>query len=513
MQGTNTEIELKLALVKGSLARARRIIGDVHLEETAIEDVYFDTPDGSLRRRGLVLRLRRDGKRWLQTLKAASNGHSVVPVRGEWEVALPARKTAPVLDLERFEITPLRVLLRAGLEVDTLVPVFRTRISRQRGILAHGISEIEVALDRGELRARVEGRKRRQPVAEVELELKSGRPQDLLDVGSALVRQGHGVTLVPALRSKAERGYGLAARDGLGAARASASGFAERLRAEMPSSQALREVMRHGLALVVANADALRGDPASEHVHQARVALRRMRSAIRSFDPCAEDLPARLGKGLHWLAQTLGAARDWDVVVEQTLPAILSSAPVDDTDQRRLLRAARREQARSTSLAIGAVSSRRYARLVLRIARWSMQDPDAATSSIGETAASVLEQAADRLFKDARSFSRLGQARRHRVRIHAKRLRYALDLLAPSLPGGRAADCTDYIEALATLQDTLGELNDASVALARLMEAVTAAGPARLLKDWFDRVEAPLVARAAQQLSALDRRPRPWSIA
>jgi inorganic triphosphatase YgiF len=510
MSDSNTEVELKLALVKGSLARARRAIGDVHFDKTDIEDVYFDTPDASLRRRGLVLRLRRDGDRWLQTLKAAGNGHSIVPLRGEWEVALPARKSTPALDLERFEITPLRVLLRAGLEADSLVPVFRTRISRQRGTLSRGSSQIEVALDRGELRARVEGRKRRQPLAEVELELKSGRPQDLLDVASELVKQGHGVTLVPALRSKAERGYGLAARDGMAAARASARGFAERLRAGMPSAQALREVMRHGLALVVANADALRGDPASEHVHQARVALRRMRSAIRSFDPYGEDFPARLGKGLHWLAQTLGAARDWDVVVEQTMPAILSSAPADEEDYRVLRRAARKEQARAIRQAVAAVSSRRYARLLLRIAHWSMEDAAAATDSIAETAAPLLEQAADRLFKDARSFSRLGQHRRHRVRIHAKRLRYALDLLAPSLPGRGAAD---YIEALAALQDTLGELNDASVALACLTAAVPAAGPAELLKDWFDRVEAPLVARAAQQLNALDRRPRPWSIA
>jgi triphosphatase len=510
MTDTNSEIELRLALVKGSPARAKRAIGEVHFDKTDIEDVYFDTPDASLRRRGLVLRLRRDGDRWLQTLKAASNGHSVVPLRGEWEVALPARKSAPALDLERFEITPLRVLLRAGLEADSLVPVFRTRISRQRGMLSRGTSQIEVTLDRGELRARLEGRKRRQPVAEVELELKSGRPQDLLDVASELVKQGHGVTLVPALRSKAERGYGLAARDGMGAARASAGGFARRLRAGMPIAQALREVMRHGLALVVANADALRGDPASEHVHQARVALRRMRSAIRSFDPYGEDFPARLGKGLHWLAQTLGAARDWDVVVEQTLPAILSSAPADDEDHRVLRRAARKEQARAIRQAAAAVSSRRYARIVLRIAHWSMEDAAAATDSVGETAASLLEQAADRLFKDARSFSRLGPHRRHRVRIHAKRLRYALDLLAPSLAGRGAAD---YIEALAALQDTLGELNDASVALACLTAAVPAVGPAELLKDWFDRVEAPLVARAAQQLNALDRRPRPWSIA
>ncbi|MGE5160825.1 MAG: CHAD domain-containing protein [Betaproteobacteria bacterium] len=510
MSDTDTEIELKLALVKGSLGRARRAIGDVHLEETAIEDVYFDTPDATLRRRGLVLRLRRDGDRWLQTLKAAGNGHDVVPVRGEWEVALPARRSTPALDLERFEITPLRVLLRAGLEADSLVPVFRTRISRQRGTLSHGAARIEVALDRGELRARLQGRKRRQPVAEVELELKSGRPQDLLEVGSELVKQGHGMTLVPALRSKAERGYGLAAPDGLVAVRASAGGFAKRLHAGMPSAQALREVIRHGLGLVVANADALRGDPASEHVHQARVALRRMRSAIRSFDPYAEDFPARLGKGLHWLAQTLGAARDWDVIVEQTLPAILSSASTDASDERLLRRAARREQARSLGQAVAAVSSRRYARLVLRIARWSMEGAPATTSSVGENAASLLEQAADRLFKDARSFSRLGQHKRHRVRIHAKRLRYALDLFAPLLPGRGASD---YIDALAALQDTLGELNDAAVALARLTAVLRAAEPAKVVREWFDRVEPALVSRAALQLNALDRHPRPWSIA
>jgi CHAD domain-containing protein len=182
---------------------------------------------------------------------------------------------------------------------------------------------------------------------------------------------------------------------------------------------------------------------------------------------------------------------------------------VDDADQRRLQRAARREQARATKQAVAAVSSRRYARLVLRLARWSMGEAAAATSSVGATAASLLEQAADRLFKDARSFSHLGQAKRHRVRIHAKRLRYALDLLAPSLPGRGAAD---YIEALAALQDTLGELNDASVALARLADALPAADSLKALREWFDRVEPALVARAARQLNALDRRPRPWSI-
>ena len=329
-------------------------------------------------------------------------------------------------------------------------------------MLAHGTSQIEVALDRGELRARVEGRKRRQPVAEVELELKSGRPQDLLDVGSELVKQGHGVTLVPALRSKAERGYGLAARDGLGASRASAGGFAERL-AEMPTAQALREVIRHGLALVVANADALRGDPASEHVHQARVALRRMRSAIRSFDPYGEDLPARLVKGLHWLAQTLGAARDWDVVVEQTLPAILSSAPVDDAEQRRLQRVARR------AARAGDEASRRRGQFApLRPARAPdrpMVDGDARGDQQRRRDRGVAAGAGGRPALQGCTLvqpPRPGKAApgAHPCEAAALRPRPA----RPSPPGRGAAE---YIEALATLQDNLGELNDASVALAR----------------------------------------------
>ena len=95
------------------------------------------------------------------------------------------------------------------------------------------------------------------------------------------------------------------------------------------------------------------------------------------------------------------------------------------------------------------------------------------------------------------------------MRIHAKRLRYALDLLGPSLPRREAAD---YIEALAALQDTLGELNDASVALTRLTAAVEEEGAARAVEEWFNAVEPALVSRAAQQLSALRRRPRPWPL-
>ena len=507
----STETELKLALVKGKLSGARHAFGKVRLERTAIEDVYFDTPDGDLRRRGLVLRLRRDGDQWMQTLKATAVEHSVVPVRREWEVAVPDEHgVAPHLDLERFEIAPLRVLLRKGLETSALAPVFRNRTARERGTISHGESEIEVALDRGELSTYVNGERRRLPVAELELELKSGRPQDLVDVAASLAGGRHGCKLVPALRSKAERGYALAGSGGLSVARASARGFAERVNGDMRSADALRAVLRHGLAIVVTNADALRGGAAGEHLHQARVALRRMRSALRLFDPDSGDLPPDLRQQLAWLARALGEARDWDVIVDETLPSVLAAlGPPADGSGRRLLKAARRAHDRALARAVVAVSSRRYARLVLDLARWTMAPAPEGSPAVQVLAAGMLDRAADRLFAKARSYARLAPRDRHRVRILAKRLRYALDLLASTLP---AHGASDYIDSLADLQDSLGELNDAHAAVELLRDRVDDRDTAKALTAWFDGVAPALVARAGRQLRALARRPRPWAM-
>lgn len=504
----STEIELKLAVVKGKPDRARSAFRKAGLERTSIDDVYFDTPDASLRGRGLVLRLRHDGDRWLQTLKASAKHRSIVPVRGEWEVTLPARSGMPALDLERFDISPLRVLLRKKLDTNELAPVFRVRTVRERGTMAHGGSVIEVALDRGELLTDVDGRRRRLPLAEVELELKSGRAEDLLAVAISLVKKHHGVRLVPSLRTKAERGYALAGTTSLDVARAGARSFANQVRAEMRSSEALRAIVRHGLAIVVTNVDALRAGSAGEHLHQARVALRRMRSATRLFDPAAKDLPERMREQLRWLTGALGEARDWDVIVDATLPAVLAATGTRlDGGGSVLLKTAQRAHDRALARAVKAVSSRRYARLVLELARWTMATEPPETSTVGELAGALLDRAAERVFATARSFARLTPRERHRVRILAKRLRYALDLLAPA---SHTHGATDYADRLAHLQDSLGKLTDAYVVLELLTDKVKDERSKRALAAWLESAEPQLAARAGRELALLARQPRPW---
>ena len=108
----------------------------------------------------------------------------------------------------------------------------------------------------------------------------------------------------------------------------------------------------------------------------------------------------------------------------------------------------------------------------------------------------------------ARGFVDLGRKRQHRVRILAKRLRYALDLLAPTLARPRQA--ADYVEALAELQDSLGELNDAAVARERLGQLAPSRAQARTLARRIATTEDAMAARAGRQLDALTRRPRPW---
>jgi CHAD domain-containing protein len=166
-----------------------------------------------------------------------------------------------------------------------------------------------------------------------------------------------------------------------------------------------------------------------------------------------------------------------------------------------------RARDRTLSRAIEVVSSRRYARLVLDLARWTLTTEPPATSTVGETSGALLDHAAGHLFASARSFARLTPHQRHRVRILAKRLRYALDLLNPTLPTHGAAD---YVARLAHLQDSLGELTDAYVVLELLSDEVKDKLSRHALAGWLESSEPQLATRAGRELAALARRPRPW---
>jgi inorganic triphosphatase YgiF len=464
-----SEIELKLFLPLGADAQLPLVplLRNVRPRRLRLDSTYFDTPDRLLQRHGMALRLRRVGRRWMQTLKAMDVARGGLSTRPEWETPAKLVDGRPRFDFRRLAATPLPALLAKHRAQRKLRPLFRVRVQRTLWDLVFRQSRIEVAIDRGRIES-VTDRRAVAPVAELELELKSGNAEDLNAAALRLIGRGRAaLALVPMVRGKAERGYLLVSGKPAPATKASAGGFVAALRPDMTAGEALRAIASHGLTVLLANTEALHDSHDPEYVHQARVALRRVRSALRLLDREHEDFPESLAADLRWVARLLGNARDWDVLVTETLPRLLKDTPPELASQitATLERIhARRQSARAEVAA--ALATAKFAQLALRLQAWTMT-PARRGRTLKRLASDALDKAHRRLFDAARFFIALSPEQRHRVRILAKRLRYALDVLSVALP----KDVTErYVAALSELQDVLGELNDNVVAQGVLVE-------------------------------------------
>jgi triphosphatase len=513
MTAPPTETELKLQLAAAHVERLRHsaVLSKSVCTEVDIDNVYFDTKDRLLQRHRMALRVRQIGRRWVQTLKTSSENGGAVSRRGEWETPARVVRGQGRLDLARLSESPLQDLLAKQKRRAELEPVFRTRVRRAQWIVKRGDASIEVALDVGEISAEVEHRSLREPICELELELKQTQGQGgaaaLIDLALELLDVGGKAppALTPVARSKAERGYQLVAQRPAPAVKASAKAFVENVTHRSTTASALRAVVAHGLAVLTANIEFLLRYDDPEYVHQSRVALRRVRSAIRLFDREQRDVPRSLSDELRWFARALGEARDWDVITDETLPSLSDAIGVDAVKLLVARADARRRQARMNIRK--AARSARYAALALNGERWCMTPIPPGAALIADAASPALKRASKKLFKCARFFAALSAPRRHRVRILAKRLRYALDLFAVALPKQRTAR---YIAALSVLQDVLGQLNDASVARSVLSQLSKSARLRTSADKWLRSVEHKYVPDAERRLLTLSTRQKSW---
>jgi triphosphatase len=524
------EIELKLAAPAVALVRLRgrlRTLGVPQVQQ--LDTTYFDTPERLLASQGMALRLRRQDRQWLQTLKAGATD-AALSTRAEWEV--PA--AAQALDVQLFPPAARKALRQAGLnaqQAQALQRWFRTRFLRTAWLVEHDGAQIEVALDEGEIIAG----KRRAPLLELELELKAGAPAALLSLALQLVAPPRAapLPLVPLPQSKAERGARLAEGEGPVLAKAQARRISAGLKPSMNASAALRCVLRNGLAVVLANASGIGDSDDAEFVHQARVALRRMRSSVRLLGRDA-DLPPALVEEMHWIAGALGPARDADVLVADTLPPLLAQLPSQpallQAEGQALLAAAKVRQQAARAAARAALRSARFGVFALRLMQWcdspvkapaketklakgekalKAMKAETQTASLASLAPRRLQRAQQRLIEAAVFFCALAPAERHRVRILAKRLRYAIDLFACALPRRRTAV---YVAALSELQDDLGRLNDAAVALHDLPQLVSAGALLTAIGAELQaqHASAEALVRTERQLAALANVVPPW---
>jgi len=472
----DTEIELKLTATPEALAALResdliasRALGPP--ETRSLESAYYDTPDRRLQQRGAGLRVRRAGGGFVQTLKAEDDDNAALFGRGEWEA--PVASFEP--DLAALSAEPARALLD-DIDPDALAPVFATRIERTTRPVAvprtHGAgnggseAEVECAFDTGA----VEAGGRSVAVSEVELELTRGAP-------AALYRFAAELHALAPLRvetlSKAARGHLLAA----GAVPPYRKAVALDLDGDATAGEVLDAILRGCFRHCLANqATALDGrDP--EGVHQMRVALRRLRSALAAFRPLlGGDRVDWLAAETRWLAAALGPARDWDVFLAELVAPVAEALP-DRTELAVLRRAAEAERARGYAQAREAIESGRATTLLLALGEWiegagwrDGGDTDALAHPATEVAGRLLDRRHRKAMKSGRGFARLGADQRHEVRIQLKKVRYLTEFFL-SLYSGRRGRA--YLNALTGLQKGLGRLNDVAVA-ERLLATVVA---------------------------------------
>ena len=219
------------------------------------------------------------------------------------------------------------------------------------------------------------------------------------------------------------------------------------------------------------------GRDGPEPVHQMRVAVRRLRSAIKVFGR-AVRCPAvdAADDGLKTLAAKLAPTRDWDVFVTETAAAVAAGLPEEQRLQR-LLAAAERLRRTSHDELRHFLASVEFRRLGIGLAclaggqEWQTT-LDAAVqtespASIEEFAARVLNNRRKKLAKIDEDLAQLEPAALHSIRLRCKRLRYAVEIFAP-LYSGKAGH--RFIRRLSRLQDRLGALNDGAVAASLLGE-------------------------------------------
>ncbi|HEY0181394.1 MAG TPA: CHAD domain-containing protein [Rhodopila sp.] len=496
------EVELKLAVPEGCSAAivehpAFRGPGVREAASRHELTTYFDTPDRTLARAGVSLRVRRTGERRVQTLKADRRG-GIAADRAEWE--WPVEQDDP--DLGLLAQTPVGEKLPRRLE---LQPVFLTDIERiTRVVRRDGGSVIEAAFDTGAI---VAGQAR-DPVCELELELKAGDPASLYRLALELHAT---VPLTVESLSKAARGYRL--RTGVAPSAQKAEDVG--LRAKTSAAAAFRQILHTALGHLLANQPAaLSGDP--EGVHQMRVAIRRLRAALALFQPLLEPhTVSRFQAELRRVGRVFGEARDWDVFTLEVLPDALKAAGLKPWDSLLHPPAAERRQVAHHHFAAELHASP-FTGLVLGLAAWAEEKTLLGGAELQRPIEALcprlLDRLAEKVERRGRHLADCSDSERHALRKSLKKLRYGIDYVASLFP---AQQVDTYLGGCRKLQKTLGKMNDAVTASVLMDQLVVASRPdlapaAGALSEQFDRIRADELHKLSRRWKAFQAEPRFW---
>lgn len=430
-----------LPQLRGHAALARWLDG--RPSEARRVSTYFDTPDLHLLQKNISVcdsgpRAKQPSAKSLASENSATMPGSNAAARRYWEKRVLGKK----LVSERV----------AG----RLRPLFVEDVKRAIWPLKIKNSSIQFAIDVGEIKSR----NRKMPICEASFELNSGSVGDIYALAREL-RKTVPFDLEPL--SKTERGYTLAA--GI----APTPHFAGKLKLPRRATvdDAFVAIGRDGLMHLRANEGCVRQTQDAEGIHQIRVAVRRLRTALSLFrglvpERDRQNVMARL----RWIGQQCAEAREWDVFQDEQLGAIrgeFAEGPL----QKEFVAAVDTFRRAADRRVADALASGQYTDNVLWIGAWwegggwRKSASLLAAEPIRKFAAARIAKFHRRLCKQGAELEALDTAGLHELRIRAKKLRYAIGYFGELFP---AKNVRAFSVALAKIQDSLGALNDSAVA-------------------------------------------------
>lgn len=455
----------------GCLVESRRKISQ--------EDLYLDTFDWKLLRRGLTLRLRRVNGKNFYTLKNLGKIADGRAERREIESEVKQNVRDPA-DVSSEEI------LREIADIiypRRLMGQLAVRTEREPcNVISPDGTEAQIGFDSAGFQARGFNKPHRaNRLFEMEIELQKGTPVGLESIATKIAKT---FDLPPSPKSKLETAI-------------------ERLGIQFPAKNpptalvvkgddrfdvAAQKILSFQLSRLQENIPGVAADIDTEFVHQARVATRRMRSMIRLFKGAIPERSAiYFAEELFWLASLFGAVRDLDVFM-LNLPKFLAEIELAPQKVRGiLLRQIQEERHLLLADLKAGLASARWRIFSLRLSTFANRKPaihplaPLALTTVDKIAPSIISARFEGAIKRGNMLLIKPKLKNyHKLRIEFKKLRYASEFFNSAF--GDRLD--PFIAEVVKIQDCLGELQD-TVFTKELID--------RLLKKWKGSVLDPLL--------------------
>lgn len=413
------------------------------IKSRVFTSMYYDTPDRALAAVGVTLRRRLENGKNLWQLKLPGRGFRT-------EVEVPGGPGQPPRALresliglsrgQRLEEAARLKTRRSGVQV----------VDGDREVAEIVVDSVAV-LDNGKVDSTFD---------EIEVELLDGDSKALKTLAKELRRRG---ARASDGRPKLFRALGLVPREPAdpGAQAAASAHLGVYL------TRQRQELLAHDPGV------RLGSDP--EDVHRMRVAARRARSVLASARPILEKgVSEPVRDELEWLGNALGPVRDLDVLVERLRGEVESLPPDDRFAAERLLQVLATDRDVAHVQLVEALESERYLDLLDRLGALGLEPPvNGREKDVAALAAKEFRKLRDVVAPLPRDPS---DAELHRVRVRAKRARYAAEL-AERAVGKKASR---FIARAKRLQDVMGEHQDAVVASERIQQALGVSRGARV---------------------------------